>query len=629
MSFIGIKLEGDTEFLETSPDTNISIKLESPIVGTSDKLSPGSFSMPFNLPGGDISPKNNAKLKNPDVIENSEAYQLQRASLFLAGVPFKTGNLKSNSFDTKRISAYFTFGLNTLSADFKTKKMRDVVTEEKVIQSSDIGKVLYIKKSGTEDITVDVCGISFTADSTASLSAAINLYFADNSVADRLAWLPYSQLVFSGTTPSGLITATYLELKLARLVNIGGFDVMQYNTDISAKLYFKVPDEFVSKFQVESFDSDAYYAAYETFITAAHAASQLRFPVRYNANLHASETVKDGEVINGVDIYGLIVNDPNWGLANSAPMMIKNFNSVQPFLRMKWVLDQIADEFGFEYEGDFYEWTELDTMLIDNTQTLDTLMDYIGSSKFAFWRTSFNISELVPDISVVDFFKAIQSRYNLAIYQNETNGKIRMQFREPIAKSLAYHDITPISSPVEMIQDDRSTGFTFKVPKESSDAFSVEETVVVGEPDRTIEIKCGRLHQTNVENFSGADVAGPYVSQKNGEKFGLRVFHYKGMVDNGSFEYPASDIHGVNYEQLADYITTSGIYTTHWKYWLHYEMRRVMIKIKINLPLRQLRGFDWELKRRFNRNNFLVKSMDLRVSNKGLQIVNAELYTMR
>jgi hypothetical protein len=262
-------------------------------------------------------------------------------------------------------------------------------------------------------------------------------------------------------------------------------------------------------------------------------------------------------------------------------------------------------------EGDFYELLETEDILIDNNQTLDLLQDFIGNNKFAFWRRSFNLNEFVPDMSVVDFFKGLQSRYNLAIYYNDNSRKVRMQMRETMAKGYTYDDITSICSPVDGIDDQRVAGYVLRTKKESSDDFSVEESFTIGDAEAEQPILCGRIQRVQSKIVDGGVLTGPYVSRKNAEEFGLRVFHYKGIQSNGAYNFP------------------NNLYTKFWQYWGMFDQNRLIVKLKVNFPLRRLLYFNWELKRRFDRSNYIVKSLDIRITNGGIEVTNAELATMK
>ena len=120
---IGIKI-GD-EFLEVNKDTRISLKLVNPLFNE-DNLSPGSLSLPFDLPSGENSPGNAVTLGHPDVFENTEGFRKIAGSLFFDGLPMKTGKLIVREHGEGKTSTNFNFGLGTISDEFKTKKVRDI-----------------------------------------------------------------------------------------------------------------------------------------------------------------------------------------------------------------------------------------------------------------------------------------------------------------------------------------------------------------------------------------------------------------------------------------------------------------------------------------------------------------------
>jgi len=569
---IGILLDGETEFLETEPGTSINIKLESPIFGDGERLSPGSYSLPFTIPIGDRSPSNASKIKNPDVIENNEAYQLQKATLFAssevpAPIPFKKGNLKAKNAGDDKASAYFTFGLNSLNENFKTAKLRKVVAENIVIGGTDITKKIYIQNNSGSNWNITVNGKAYTGSDIFTLRNAINDDFAAGL--DSGQYLPHCDVTLAGATPSGLIVGDFITIKL-QVLYTGMFGVGQDSVDPLQELS-ATTDEADYLFEG---DLGTYQAEFDTFMAlynnTPYPNDKLRFPVLFNGDPHG-EVLKDGEIVNGVNSTGLIQNEFNWGLENSRPLEIKNYNSIQPFLRRKWILDKIAETFGFVWEGDFYDHADVDNMLEWNTAGLDVPQLFIGAKKFVFWKRSFNLSELVPDITVVEYLKRLGNRYNLAIYENEQTKKVRIAFRESIAKSLIYDDITAISSPRKNTEPLQIAGFTLSLKKDDTDTTTSDESVIVGTSEETVEMECGRLFQQASTIIELRTVSGPRVIQKFGENGMMRTFYYQDIVDVAAFTYPSAGINGATiYEGLNDFILLIGLYNVFWKYWMHY-----------------------------------------------------------
>ena len=622
---IGIKLQGDTEYLDTTPDTEIEIHLENPLLGDAERLSPGSYSIPFNLPGGEASPKNAAKLKDPDVIDNTESYVVQKVNLFYDDQPYKSGTLKAKVSDRNQsIQTNFFFGLNALSEEFKNAKLRDVLNESIVIDSADRLREVYVKYTGAGTPTLTVNGKTYTAATMLDLAALVNTDSLESL--DSNQFVPKCAYVTSGTTPSGF-AQPFIKFWLSKYYSYydPGLMITFYlwadSTDPLQELVITCPDEDLGDYIYDSWDLDPYYDAFDTFLsgylTGTYPTDKFRFPTMFNANLHGGEVLKIGEIINAVDATGLVRNTQA-DLGN---------NSIQPFLRLKWVIEKIATTFNFSLEGDFY--TFIGERLLDNSVTLDVPQVYLYNRKFLWWRRSFNINELVPDITVVEFLKRICGRYNAGMYYNEETGKVRMQLREPLALSYSYEDIDLIASPDDGNEDLRTTGYTMRVPKEETDALSVDESITVGTAQDTYELGCGRLHSTGSQ-ISGGFTTGPRVSRKNNDKFGLRIFHYMGIVNNGVNDYPQADIHGTGeYEGLDDFILNIGVHSNYHKYWLLFEKNRLLVKLKVNWPLRTLMHFDWELKRRFDRTLFFVKGFKVKLTNKNVSVSDVELYTMK
>lgn len=628
---IGIKLQGDSEYLELPPDVSINVKLENPILGDPEKISPGSFSFPFDIHVGDLSPKNAVKLKHQDVIENSEAYNGQDADLFYDGIPFKRGVLKSKSGNKNKRSAYFTFGLNTISPAFKKAKLRSILSETIIISSDSVVKKVYVKKISAGDFTVIINGTSYTYPNTTIGIGNMGLDTSSEAFTKTLdqpdQWYPKTVLG-TGTSPGG-ITGTYFFVKLVQYFTVspGVYNERDCEDPLQELHVTLQPDADLTDYQVEA-DIAGYTTDFSTFvnsyISVTPPTEKIRFPVVFNANLYG-ESIKQGEGINLMDSGGLIVNDPNWGFNNSATLQIRNYNSIQPFIRLKYVLDKIATYFGFTWTGDFYTDMEVDNMLLWNSAPLDVAQKFIGETKFVFWKRSFDISELVPDITVVEFLKRLQSRYNLGIFYNEPIGQVQISFREPIAKSLTYEDITPLCSPIEADEDQRVDGYFISIEKDSTDALSAQENLTVGTAgEEPINITCGRLFGEGVALVEDEAVSGPRVSQKQGENGMMRIFHYTGIISNTGYDYAGAAISGPGFTE-----TLSDIYTDYHLYWLFFQRRRVVVKLKCSFPLRSLLNFNFELKRRFDRNTYLVKSIEAKLRNSGIEVSSVELMTLQ
>lgn len=491
-------------------------------------------------------------------------------------------------------------------------------------------KKIHVQRVTPGDLGLTLNGNYYTFPNTSI--GIIDMSVATSAAAFTLtldkpdSWAPKVN-TGSGPTPAG-ITGTFVSIKLVQYYTISpGVFGERDATDPNLELHVTTdtPEDYVTEG-----DLGTYYDDFQSFISdyqvdGSYPHEGIRFPVVFNENAYNGKATKDGEGINLVDPAGLVENDPAWGYNNGIPFQTKNKNSLQPFLLLKYVLSRMALKFNFKIDGDFFNDPEVGKILLWNTNSLDIPQKFIGESPFVFWKTKFNVNELVPDITVVEFLRALQSRYNLSIFFNETTQKVQMSYREPIARSILYEDITPFSSPLSNFKSHRVQGILLTVDKEDTDAFSLKEELLVGtKAEDTLDINCGRLFQTGSKLVNDELVEGPRVSQPNEEKFNLRVFHYKGIVTNTTFSYPGADISGPGFTE-----TLSGINQTFHKFWLKFQINRLSIVLKTDYPLRQLLRYNFELKRRFDRSSYLVKSIQFSLSNQQVSSCTVELYTMR
>lgn len=614
---IGIRI-GD-EFLDVPSNVRVSLQLNNPVLAE-DNLSPGSLSMPFELPGGESSPKNAAVLGNPDVQEVPGGTRKFNCELLLHDIRYKAGKLLVREAGGNVITANFNFGLKSLSEEFKTKRVREIISETITIDSASHNKEVYIKPgtAATTPYRITVNGKQYENASLSDLADDIT-----NNTAEPRATAVYFG---SGSTPQGL-AAPYIRIR----PTTGA-------TEPLTPLHVRFDENngnsgsgFV--WQAEGMDLTALNSAFDTFLsgyqTTPYASDKIRFPICFNENMYDEvvQSFKQTTYVNAKNNFGTLKNNCNYGLGINVPFAVLNQNSIQPFLRLKWVLDKVFEFLNVEYEGDWFG-TDVDAILIDNAQPLDVAQDYLGG-KFVFWKRSFNLADLIEDVTIVEFFKRLQLRYNLSITFNEKTNRIRFSKREAIALQVNDTDITSMCGRPRPAQDDRITGVVLRAPKEDNDALSVVDEISIGtEPEETIEVKLGGLQQEVTTTIAGAlgDVTGVNKSQPINTKFGLRFFYYDGLIDNGTFIYPAAGKDSPNYtEQFAG---ADGLYENFFKYWLKARLNRRTVPLPVNFELVDLLALDWEHLHRFDRKQYLIKSIKVDVSTSGIGVSDVELITM-
>lgn len=628
---IALKVNG--RHFKLPPQAKVTFKLINPIFDENGLIK-GSSTLPFDISG--LDELNQVLLGNPDIIENATSFRKQMADILFDDIFFKRGKMVTKNAGSSISTCHFIFGLTTLRDEIKTKKVRDIIAETIVIDNTAITKKIYLVPGflAADPYIINVNGRTYSAASLTLLRDAIN---ADTTV--PRASCTY---VAVGSTPQGL-DAPYLEI--TPYVN---------PNDPLTPLHVSLAEDNGNastgfKWYAEAFNMDGYHQGFfdalEGYFTGDYPTNKVRFPFMINSDMYGESSAyessaffqgtKEQPYVNGVwNFETFITNQANWGLNTNRPFVVKNRNSLQPYLRMKYVLEKIAEYFGFNYEGDWVDDVDTEAMLIDNAAPLDDPQDFIGSKKFVFWKRSFRLEDLIPDITVVDLFKYLRDRYNLAIYKNELSGNVRIQKREPIIKALQYEDMTSVSSPFADIDNQLMTGIRLKAEKSDIDKSAVDDIFETGDPEDEIPSKISGLPaETNLTDIMGVecDVDAPVIKQPKGDKFPFRVFYYKGIATSDGpiydFDYPKASINALNYTET--FAGASGIYETKYKRWVQAILNRRACIQTWSIPYRRIIDLDWELKRRFDRNDFLIKSLEFSLDSVPRERikVKVELYT--
>jgi hypothetical protein len=625
---IGVKINDD--FVEVFPNTSISIRLASPLF-TTDNIIPGEFSFPFEVPGGDLSPRNAKTFNNPDVVENIEAFRRIEASLYYMGVPFKKGKLSITAINGRdKYSMNYIFGMSTLSDEFKTKKLPDLVGNPQInIWYDELTKMIYVKPApgAPTPYKLMVNGQRMEANTLDGLRAQINISFSD-----QLKVL--SAYVAAGpNTPLG-VAPPYLRIFPHDPANI----FADYTHTESFPLWVapvEDTDEEKANWYVEAYDQTDYHDRVKDsladFLTAGPFNPAVRFPFCWNEKTYDNEqdAIQPNYCVNGQAGGDIVTNDANWGVTNSKPFEISNQNTIQPFMRVKYILDRMAEYFNFEWEGDFYTDEKTGRMLLWNTFQFSFALNYIGTKKYIFFKKSFEYKDLVPDVSCIDFLKALGSRYNLAIYLNQRTGKMRIQKRKTIWSTLSYQDITGMSSPIKSIKPQQLKGVLLKVIREENDVFAVVDQKLIGtEGEVVIESPISGVASDRIgfPYSSTEELSGPVFGQKGGSKYTLRIFYAAGMVDGGASEYYGGS--NTNGEFTETFDGVDGIYVNEYQEYIRALIKMKEVEVETAFPYRLLHHMDYELRRRYDRSDFLIKEVTVNLTNKGLSVSKVILALM-
>lgn len=604
-----IGLQINDEFIDLFPDTKINLILNNTIF-LDDDIIPGSISIPFDIPGPEISGRNARIIGGADMVEHTiRSLLFKNTILWFDGIPYKKGDFKINPVSGQKFTGNFIFGLQTISTDFKKKKIREIMDETITMTAETFSRKVYIAPSmfaTPPPYTIQINGTDVEANTLSDLATAIN-NSTDINPPVTAVYVP------SGSAPLGLV-APYISIE----PNLSTGDPMELFHVTGAG------GQLALDWDVEVEDISDYLnsikAFVETYIDAAPPDNKFRFPMAANAGLYEEDDKQLWDRLKAGFIYSnwapdgsLVLNSLNNGTWNTV-----NFTNLQPFVMLRYVLDQIASEFGFGYEGDFFDDPYLDEAIFVSPSVVDIVLPYLGARAFLFWPASFNLKSFVPDITVEQLFKELQKKLNLGISFNEDINKIRITKRKSLLLADPFLDLTDISGPVEGIDLVAVTGVRLESKIDEKDSLATEDFYESGTPETTIESMFSSL----ADDLKGTAFSYIQMHQKANEAFTPRLAFYKGL--DATLGYPKASAEGWKMR----YGGAGNLGETEFVEFIRFLKNRKLVKLKMDIPFRILKAVDWEKIYTVDRNRYMFKSISLNLTMEGAETSAVELYSL-
>lgn len=600
---IGIKYNG--EWFDLLPSTRIQLAFKSPLFAE-DGIIPGSYSLPFDLPFGDDSPKNCALIGHVDVVENTVRVRKIQVDLYYDLNKYKRGILKIGKINNagNRISTNFQFGLSALE-DIKTLKIGDIVNEVITLNnnSSYVKEVrLEPRAPGAGSFSITLNGRVFSANSIANLVTAINADVTQprlsatyyDAAVDYLTVRPFNN-------PTDLLTP--------------------FTVDGNSGDWFVTPNDGVW--------NNPIIAALDNYIVSPYPNDKFRMPTLCNLGMY--DTGWQFFTKNTINASKNGVFEINYSSAYALSPDFNSFLSLvqtgfSPLIMLKYVLDRIATHYNIAYDGDFYTDPLVAEALIVTPKTLHIKVPFIGAYDFIFLKQTFNLNEFLPDLTVADFLKALQNRFNLAVYYNEATRKLLMLKRKPIILQLAYKDISAKCSPLEGNEDIGLEGLRLEATKDPNDKQFPNDYKSIGtEEQLKVETLCSGLSSTK-EYWHTNDFM-PTMDQKvdpGGDYKFLRLVFYKGIQASANgFNYPKASIDPPDFTMKFDGV--DGIYENMWKEWANFLMVRKQAELFQDVELSDLLDFTWEQKVMFDRVKFLYQELTVTLNMQEIERASISL----
>lgn len=621
---IGLKVNG--EFLDLYPGTTINIKFRSPLFAE-DNIIPGSYSFPFNIPCGDVSPKNDRILDHPgEVTRHIRKKAYSDVYLYFDSNHLKKGNLIIDKVQNGIASGNLSFGLATISEELKTVLVKDIIAEEVVLTATTYTKKVQIKANTTGTLKLTVNGKDYEALSQSSLADAIN-----------------------ANDEPPLAKATYYES--GWYANDGKYveiEPVSNPTDLETPLEVSQPNgndpndlTIIARDNVEGYMQEIADAV-NLYLSDTPPDDKIRFPVVFNQAISPLWTPADPGEQRTRKLPDILLNNQN----NDTTALLKinnypnetidvvnktfyaaNYTSLAPFLKLKHVIESIVSYFNISIEGDFLQTEDYNKALLYPATSLDSKQLYIGSKEFIFWKPSFNLSELVPqDLKAIDLLKALQTRYSLAIYFDEERKLLIINTREQILSDKTYTDITGLSSPIQSLAENYIEGIRLNSEMEKDDQYALLDVYSVGAKDElVINTPISGIQST----FDFPEV--PQVNIPTPIK-SLRFIFENGIVTESKTIGGRSTLTVVYYSATKDlpgYTNTfAGLYPAYWKNYVRWLMRRRKVQLECRLNFNEIFNLSWERKYRIGGVNYLINEVNVTLEQNGIYPADLELYTV-
>lgn len=607
---IGLRLN-DNDFLDLYEDTSVELTLRNPIFAD-DGVIPSSNSIPFDVP---VSDKNAAILSRPHVIEHASKFQRQLFSrLFFNGVPWLAGQLNIRNVNEGRYNVNFLSGIKNLGNEFRDARIRDLVDQEIVIDNSPTNKMIAVGFSPLAgDCTFIINGQSYLLHGVTAEAFAADIESNDPTVS----------MVYHDNSPGQPDFPhpdfpSYVWYEIRHKTDPDN-PLSEISVDVDNKEEYKV---WVQPFL------DEYYTPIKSFLNQYRSATPpddiLRFPVVTNTGAYTIDQ-KSGAFINLQLNNDFSVNHFN------GDWSAQNINSISPYVMFRHVLDKIEEVFNIRLVGDFIDDPDLVDLLWWNGNSIDQFQPFVGETPFIFWRRSFNVNEFVPDITVGDMFKELQKLFCLAIRYIPGEKKIILNYRKNIINNPGYQDITFKAAAVyDDLDNTEKDGLTLRSVNDGDEFEFYEENEnpfqekVIGNGINVIESQiAGVAHKTI--NLLNITLVTPIYKSEWSNDFQPRLMFYRGLRNdgNGNYAYATRD-NGEEYS--LEWTSSNGFYEKFWKEWARFLIRRAVVTRNINFNVADLAGIDWEKKYRIDRINYLINSIQVRMTMKGLKAAKVELF---
>lgn len=579
----------NNEFLDLPANPSVDLKRISTLFQF-DGFIKDDFTLPISFPA---TGKNKRIFGFPHIPENANRLRPKwTAILWYNGVPRIQGEIRGKSPINKNvITANFVNGVSLIGDDISRRKLAEILDETITLHSTTITKGMTLQ---------------FLSGASARCAIVIN------------------DVEYEGTDLNDLrdeINAASIDIT-ASVVGFGDDLTLLCDNDGEFEpFHVEVPDDVV--FYVSQYiDLAPWIATYHTainttlagYIGASRSDKKVRFGTFGNMDgfINTDSYPRRFPIVNYWEAGEMITNDfdntRSWG--SLTPEVI-NQNSLAPMITVKTVLEAIQTYYGITI--DFFALNDDDVLF--HTFNIDRPTKLFNDGSINLFEPTFNLNQLVPDMTINEFLKALQIGFNAEVVFNPATATLTISHREEKLTSRAYTDITDQCSEPSDVQNPTQMGIRFALQADTKDAVeditSAPSDYLVGEGERVVQAGFGApgvRDNTTVELWpEDAAPLSVVVNLPFESKFKLKLARYVDDVDT-----PFLDSRPF----LWDGVT--GLIETYWSESMEIENSPVLITNTWNIPRNKIFAPDWGEIFRIDRVDYLLRDFDIQLRNNGV-----------
>ena len=640
---IGIKVNG--QFLKLFPDTRIQLKLNNPMFNESGKV-PGIYTIPFEVPNDELG-YNASLLGAADLVENADDVvgTEKPATVYFDGAPLYTGVVKVEPTEDDKLQVTFLAGLRSVAEDFKDVKLKNLSWPVTELHSINYGQEDNAEVT-TESLAQSIIDQAMPKLNTAlangdfKLHAIINPSFSNaDGYIGMVNYLNSSQQPFANKK---LVKKSYewitnlVDRQFSPFPGYIGTMSLQIDGTTYSATYTGSPATYV-------------YVFYRNLVDQVNAIDNGE--TVYAQLTYQNDGPVDAQGVAGVwiDVFFLVdfdtpVASAHNRLSLSADWQERTGNlqvSYQnryyyvPTYRFQQVFDQISEDYGVIFKGDFFEDTDLQQLHFYANKSLNlpitiTTGDNISGEEFLGIVRDYNPGQYMPDWTIKKWINEVSLLFNLAVIYNGNLQSITMNFKENVVRRTGYLDAKSemIRFAKGNIKPTGATGFTFRYKRDNTltlpllDTFN-EKIVKTGATPRESNFVPTNISASKRVKIFGDTQTKAYFDEEEGITPPL-IFFDGGISDNQQYAFYQRGSYQLYWSFTSD---TNTLYTRFHENWTRFLLRRKLVNITALLEYRHLTLVDFEQKVMYDRVKYYYKSIDVTLTMRGIEPAKVELYS--